>query len=131
MSTEDIKEEELKAILKSMEVSKPSVDFEANVMNLILEEEKKQVLAPLVSKKGWAVAVLFVLGIVTAMYFIDMGSFSAISSFDYSFLEKISFNLDTSIVLSKTVIYSLIGLFVAFLIQVGFIKNYYVKQYRV
>lgn len=122
-----------KKYIKEVEAETPSIDFTNTIMQRILKVENTALYkaTPLISKKAWFV----VLGTLVALLFIPFKSSerseSILDKVGYSYLPNIempSLFADVSLSVSTTTIYSFVFLAILVLVQVHFLKNYFINK---
>ena len=121
-------EDSLYSLGKNAGSEQPSPNFLANVMNAVISKSVVQKnYQPLISKKVWFTLVAaIVIGIVLLNVF---PSDSAGYLSQYSFADKLSFNINLpEFKASKTMVYA-VGFLSLFLLQIPFIKYYHNKRY--
>lgn len=113
----------------------PSINFSKNVMDTIyaLETEKElKKNQPLISKKIW---FLFVAIIIAATLFLiestPIVSNGYLSNFNLSkYTNSLSLDMDFGFTVSNITVYGFIFLAIMVSVQIGYIKNYYNRQYN-
>ena len=113
----------------------PSINFSKNVMDAIYEVETERELKknePLISKKMWA---LFVGVLVAATFYLikstPLVSNNYLSNIDLSkYTNSISLDMNLGFTVSNITVYGFIFLAIMVSIQIGYIKNYYDRQYN-
>lgn len=122
-----------KKFVKEIPQEKPSVDFTASLMQVLIKESKKSVYKPsvLISKKGW----FLILGLVVATLFIPFESSKksliTLPKFDFSFLDSIQIpNFLGFLSVSNTTMYTIFFFGLMILVQVVFLKNHFNKRFN-
>lgn len=113
----------------------PSINFSKNVMDAIYAVETERELKknePLISKKVW---VLFVSVLVAATLFLikstPLASNNYLSNIDLSkYTNSLSLDMNLGFTVSNITVYGFIFLAIMVSIQIGYIKNYYDRQYN-
>ncbi|MBL4569007.1 MAG: hypothetical protein JKY69_04920 [Flavobacteriaceae bacterium] len=121
-----------KKYLKDLELESPSVDFTANIMDVISvikTSDNAVTYKPLISKKGW----FLVFSILAAILIIPLrgveSKWVTLPELNFSFLEKISFTgLLDGFTISNTVVYTVCLFAVLMTIQLFYLKGYFEKR---
>lgn len=120
-----------KKYIKDIERETPSVDFTANIMDAILQEEQSSIYkaAPLISKKVW-----FVLAgiLIVSILFVSKGASSSwlqIPEIKMDYLSHVQFpNLFEGIIISDTVLYVCFFFTLMIFIQIYVLKNHFTRN---
>lgn len=120
-----------KKYIKEIEIERPSVNFTANLMDIILQKENIEVYKskPLISTKIWIVLV----GVLTAsiLYVSRGSSLKSIKmpEINLGFLSEVQMpNLFEGLTVSNTMLYACFFFTIMFFGQVYMLKNYFTKE---
>ena len=119
-----------KKYIKEIDIEAPSVDFTANLIE-ILEKENAKIYnhAPLISKKMWSVLVVFLVG---SILYVSKGTsvtWMKIPKIDLSYISSVEMpNLFGNITVSNTMLYACFFFTLMIFIQVHFLKNHFTKN---
>ncbi len=120
-----------KKYIKEIEIESPSVNFTANLMDTILQNENVEVYKarPLISTKIWFV----LLGVLTAstLYVSRGSSFKLIKipNLSFDFLSGLQMpNLFEGFAVSNTILYACFFFTIMFFGQVYMLKNHFTKE---
>ena len=119
-------------MVKESPQEKPSINFSKNVMDAIYAVETERELKknkPLISRKVWGL-LISIIGLSTFYLFekIGISQSSFFSKIDLS--SYISLDMNLGFTVSNITIYGFIFLAIMVSIQIGYIKNYYNRQYN-
>ncbi len=122
-------------MVKETPQEKPSINFSKNVMDAIYTLEAESELKknqPLISKKGWA---LFIGILVAATFYLlkstELSNSGVLSKINLSrFTNTFSVDMNLGFTVSNITVYGFIFLAIMVSIQIGYIKNYYNRQYN-
>ncbi|TVZ57110.1 hypothetical protein OD91_2416 [Lutibacter sp. Hel_I_33_5] len=120
-----------KKYVQEIKIEKPSVNFTANIMDVLLKKENSAIYkpVPLISKKVWFILV----GMVVALFVIpfkksEKGLFE-LPEVNLSFLEKVQVpNLLENISFSSTTIYAVFFLAIMLFAQILFLKGHFNRR---
>ena len=117
-----------KKVYKSTQIETPSFDFTSKVMAK-LESETVITYKPLISKIGWLVIVAIITGISIYIFNTSTGESSFLNEVDYSVLtnNKVT-SLLSSVTFSKTLMYAVLFLGLAWFVQVKMINQFVEKR---
>ena len=119
-----------KKYIKEINIEAPSVDFTANLMEVLQEENTKVYKpVPLISKKVWSVLVVFLVG---SILFVSKGTsvtWIKMPKIDLSYMSSVEMpNLFGNITISNTMLYACFFFTLMIFIQVHFLKNHFTKN---
>lgn len=131
---QDLKEDIfLKKYLQEIDLESPNSNFTNNIMDTLLQEEKKTVLKnePLISKKMWFVVYGFIAICVWFLYSDNTTSSIKFPSVDLSFLNKIQIpNLFDNLSISNTLFYAIAFFTAMVFVQIMYLKNHFNKRFE-
>lgn len=131
---QDLKEDIfLKKYLQEIDLESPNSNFTNNIMDTLLQEEKKTVLKnePLISKKMWFVVYGFIAICVWLLYSDNTTSSIKFPSVDLSFLNKIQIpNLFDNLSISNTLFYAIAFFTAMVFVQIMYLKNHFNKRFE-
>lgn len=114
----------VRRMMKSHEITAPSADFTGKVMNNIAVGQKRNyAYSPLITKKGWAVLALLLVGLIS--YLIIYRDLATPSWFGYL---DIPFDFLAENEFSGTFVYATLILGLCLFVQIVFIKNHFNKK---
>ncbi|MFK5878977.1 MAG: hypothetical protein QM478_05715 [Flavobacteriaceae bacterium] len=121
-------------MVKEAPQEKPSVNFSKNVMDAIytIETEKElKKIEPLISKKVWffftAIIIAATLFLIKSTPIVSNGYLSNINLSKYT--NSLSLDMNLGFTVSNITVYGFIFLAIMVSIQIGYIKNYYNRQF--
>ena len=119
-----------KKYIKEVTIETPSVDFTANLMEILQQENAKIYKpSPLISKKMWSVIVVFLIG---SILYVSKGTsvtWMKMPKLDLSYITSIEMpNLFENITISNTMLYACFFFTLMIFIQVHFLKNHFTKN---
>ena len=119
-----------KKYIKEVTIETPSVDFTANLMEILQQENAKIYKpSPLISKKMWSVLVVFLVG---SILYVSKGTsvtWMKMPKLDLSYITSIEMpNLFENITISNTMLYACFFFTLMIFIQVHFLKNHFTKN---
>lgn len=120
-----------KKYVKEIATEKTSANFTKNVLDLILEEEKKAVYkaTPIISKKTWLFVSLFIASCCFFLFKENSTENFEFPKIDFSFFTNLtSYNILENISISPSIMYAVVIFSVLVFIQIGYLKNYLNKQ---
>ncbi|WP_439127705.1 hypothetical protein [Polaribacter sp.] len=122
-----------KKYVKEITPEKTSTEFTKNVLNIILEEEKKAIYkpTPIISKKIWLLAAFFIAICCFFLFKVNSTKTIKFPELDFSFFNNLTnYNVLENISISSSIMYAVVIFSVLALIQIGFLKNYLSKQFE-
>lgn len=121
-------------VIKNMPLEHPSFNFTDSVMSQIntLKSSSAIIYKPLISKVGWGIILVIVLGgILFGLFDPDIESLGWLNGVDFSGLPKFEISgLFSGITISKTVTYSILLFGLMLSIQILFLKRHLNKQFE-
>ena len=113
----------------------PSINFSKNVMDAIYALETKSELEksePLISKKVWflftAIIIAATLFLIKSTPIVSNGYLSNINISKYT--NSLSLDMNLGFTVSNITVYGFVFLAIMVSIQIGYIKNYYNREYN-
>ncbi|WP_299157210.1 hypothetical protein [uncultured Tenacibaculum sp.] len=121
-----------KKYIKEISEETPSVDFTANLMDVLLKEEKSEIYkaTPLISKKGWFILIGI---LVTSILYVSRGTsltwvkMPKLNLDGYFSKIQIS-NLFDGITVSNTMLYASFFFTIMIFVQIHYLKNHFTKN---
>ena len=121
-----------KKYIKEINEETPSVNFTANLMDVLLQDEKSEIYkaTPLISKKGWFILIGI---LVTSILYVSRGTSLAwvkmpkLNLGDYFSKIQIS-NLFDGITVSNTMLYASFFFTIMIFVQIHYLKNHFTKN---
>lgn len=121
-----------KKVIENAPLEKPSFDFTSAVMSKISELNASPITyRPLISKKGWFMVLLFVVALVSLIWYYrgSSDSSSLINHIDFSILSNNQwFESLSNMSVSKTLVYAVAFFGLMLGIQITFLKNHFNKR---
>lgn len=122
----------IEKMMAEEKLQSPSIDFTSKIMAevLILEEKKRTVYKPLISKSVWisvGMALAFLV-IYISLFSVSENNFK-IDIIEKSYYDKIT-GIFSGIHFSKNILYAILIVPFMILVQVGVLKNYFDKKYQ-
>lgn len=123
----------IEKMMAEEKLQSPSIDFTSKIMAevLILEEKKRTVYKPLISKSVWisvGMALAFLV-IYISLFSVSENNFK-IDIIEKSYYDKIT-GIFSGIHFSKNILYAILIVPFMILVQVGVLKHYFDKKYQV
>lgn len=103
-------------LIKEVGLEKPSSEFSANIMKMLVAQNRVKIYKPLISRNSWIILGIAVAIILLLLFF---ASLNLTPIFDINWMSEISF---PAIYLSKTTVYAFCSL-ILFLFQIPFLKH--------
>ncbi len=123
----------VKKYINEIEEETPSVDFTANIMDAILNEEQSSIYKakPLISKKVWVVLASL---LAVSMLFVSKGtslSWLKIPKMRIDYLSNIQIpNLFENITVSNLMLSACFFFTVMVFVQIYYLKNYFTRKFN-
>lgn len=121
-----------KKYIKEINEESPSVDFTANLMNVLLQDEKNEIYkaTPLISKKGWFILIGILISSIlyvsrgTSLSWVKMPKLNL-----EGYFSKIQIpNLFDGITVSNTMLYASFFFTIMIFVQIHYLKNHFTKN---
>lgn len=123
----------LRKYVQEIELDKPKANFTSSIMDVILAEEKQTVVnaSPLISKKMWLLVVGFIATCLGFLLKERNASTFKFPTIDTNFIPNFEIpNLFGNLSISTTTLFAVITFSVLAFIQIGYLKNYFNKQFE-
>ena len=122
----------IEKMMAEEKLQSPSIDFTSKIMAevLILEEKKRTVYKPLISKSVWisvGIALVFLV-IYISLFSVSENNFK-IDEIGKTYSDKVT-GIFSGIHFSKNILYAILIVPFMILVQVGVLKNYFDKKYQ-